>query len=117
MERYLYPGSDRIFAERGIRLISGDGHIVLTTCVPGGAGQVVVNSTKFADPVCFQVTGATGSLTMSIPEVYSIKGDGHFGKATVTTGSAQTTTEIKKNSWTPINGGDGATLLKIETWS
>ncbi|WP_146044285.1 hypothetical protein [Amycolatopsis sp. BJA-103] len=116
VEDFAYPGADKLLADRGIALIKGDGHILLVDCSPGGAGQVVLSSSAFADPICFKVTGAVGYLSMSIPEVYSIKGDDHAAIATVSVaGSAPRDTEIKKNLWTPINAGDGATLLELKT--
>jgi hypothetical protein len=114
VEDISYPGAEKILAERGITLIIGDGHIQLADCVPGGVGQLVARSTAFNDPICFKATGP-GWLTVSIPEVFSIKGDSHTGTATVTTDKGTQTTVLKKEFWNPINAGDGGTLIKLET--
>ncbi|MFI6307122.1 hypothetical protein ACIBCH_35000 [Amycolatopsis thailandensis] len=115
VEDYSYPDASKILAERGITLIKGDGHILLADCVPGGAGQIVARSTAFEAAICFRVTASVGRLTMSIPEVYSIKGDSHAGTATVTTDQGTNTTTLKKEFWNPINGGDGGVLIQLET--
>lgn len=119
VEDYAYPGADQIFAERGITLLKGDGHILLADCAASATGQIALRSSQHADPICFKVTGATGWLSMSIPEVYSVKGDGHSAEATLTTDEGATTskTPITKNAWTPINAGDGATLLELKAWT
>lgn len=117
VEDYSYPGAAAIFAERGIKLISGDGHIMLTDCTPGNSGLIAVSSSQLTDQFCFKVSGPVGNLKLFVPEVYSIKGDSHSATATVTGPSGDQTTPIKKDSWTPINKGDGATLLELKVWS
>ncbi|MEV6239690.1 hypothetical protein [Lentzea sp. NPDC051838] len=119
VEDFAYPGADKILAEKGITLLKGDGHILLENCVTNATGQIALRSSQHAEPICFKVTGATGWLSLSIPEVYSIKGDGHKGEAKITTdeGATTRTEPIKVNNWTPINSGDGGTLLELKAWS
>lgn len=120
VENFDYPGADRVLAERGITLLKGDGHILLVDCATNATGQIALRSSRHAGPICFQVTGSTGWLSMSIPEVYSIRGDGnHAGEATITTDEGGTTskTTVNKNAWTPINAGEGATLLELRAWT
>lgn len=118
VEDFSYPNADQIFAERGIRLVSGDGHILLVDCAPGSAGQIAVRSSKFNAPICFKASGPVGRLTMSIPDVYSVKSDNHQGSATVSTAAGVSTTALKANSWAPIGNGDpGATLQEIKIWT
>ncbi|MBW4721359.1 hypothetical protein [Saccharothrix obliqua] len=120
VEDFSYPDADRIATEREITLIKGDGHMVLVDCVPNATGQIALRSSAHSNLICFKVTGSTGRLSLSLPEVYSIRGDGtHSGEATVTTDDGATTskTPIGKNAWTPINAGDGATLLELRAWT
>ena len=119
VEDFAYPGADKILAERGIKLLKGDGHILLAECVTNATGQIALRSSQHSDLICFKVTGTTGWLSLEIPEVYSIKGDGHLGEATITTDEGATTRKetIKKNEWTPINSGDGGTLLELKAWT
>lgn len=118
VEDYAYPDADAILAARVITLISGDGRILLADCAPGAVGQIALRSTRIQGAVCFTVRGVAGELTLSITEVYSIKGDGHFVTATISIdGDTSTPTTIRKNEWTPVNAGDGATLLELKAWT
>ncbi|HEX8869506.1 MAG TPA: hypothetical protein VF821_27840 [Lentzea sp.] len=119
VEDFAYPGADKILAERGITLLKGDGHILLDNCATNQTGQIALRSSQHTDLICFKVTGATGWLSLSIPEVYSIKGDGHKGEAKITTdeGATSRTETLKQNTWNPINSGDGGTLLELKAWS
>lgn len=72
-EDYDYPGADKIFAERGILLKKGDGHILLTDCVPGGDFLEVRSRNR--DPFCFRVTGSSGYLTMELSDAYLVFSD------------------------------------------
>ncbi|GID29727.1 uncharacterized protein DUF1080 [Paractinoplanes brasiliensis] len=80
-----YPGAAQILAEQNVRLIAGDGHIRLVSCatpVSGDIGLVKVYTTDEAigadgiGRVCFRVSGPTGLLTLQVPGVYEIRGDG-----------------------------------------
>ncbi|MBP2477510.1 hypothetical protein JOF53_006382 [Crossiella equi] len=115
-EDYAYPGADRIYAEKGIRLKRGDGRIVLVDCV-NGADQLEVwarNKPKF----CFTVSGAPGWVTLELPQVYLIKGESHNVDAVVQVAGKPTadTLRLKKSEWNPIGEGSStsdATLLEF----
>ncbi|MGK5730679.1 hypothetical protein [Streptomyces sp. URMC 124] len=77
VETFEYPGAAKILKERGIRLESGDGHILLTDCKAGEADISVY--TKQRDEInqgriCFKVTGngKKGYLALEIPDVIGI---------------------------------------------
>lgn len=81
----VYPGAAQILAEQNVRLIGGDGHILLADCATppvGDIGLIKVYTTEEAigadgfGRVCFQVTAAAGWLTLQVPGVYEIRGDG-----------------------------------------
>ncbi|WP_144118414.1 FG-GAP-like repeat-containing protein [Catellatospora sichuanensis] len=99
-----YPGAEQILQAQNVRLISGDGHIVLADCSNPPSGDIgllkvfTTDETIGADGigrVCFKVNGNTGRLDLQIPGVYEIRGDGqrtgtgHEVTATLTTGPGQ----------------------------
>jgi hypothetical protein len=122
VEDYSYPGADQILKDRGLNLISGDGHLMLVAC--GSTGLIEVRASNPSDPssdpghYCFTVTGPTGYLKLNLPNAYQVKGDNHAVQATITVKGATTTVPINKNSWTGIGLGSGgqdpATLLELK---
>lgn len=120
VEDYSYPGAAKIFQERALTLISGDGHILLTAC--GQAGLLEVHAYNSADHspdpghYCFKVTGPTGYLRLEVPFAYQVKGDNHTVQATIEINGQNSTVPIAKNSWTGIGEGAGtdpSTLLEL----
>ncbi|OXM60440.1 hypothetical protein [Amycolatopsis vastitatis] len=113
VEDYSYPGADKILAEQGFKLITGDGHMLLADCpsTPGNDGFIRVR--RNLKPIaCFKVpAGQSGRLTMEIPEVTFVKGDDHTVKATLA--GQSTAIDISKNEWTPIPGDKGSTLVTL----
>ena len=101
VETYDYPGADQIFALRGIRLLKGDGHILLVDCV-SGTGQAEVWS-RSKGHICFDVRGATGALTMEIPETYLLLGaGGHNIAATLVIDGVTSSVTVLKNEFRGI---------------
>jgi hypothetical protein len=84
VERFAYPGAQEILDTLNVRLISGDGHILLADCATppvDNVGVVRVWTTEQIGPggqglVCFKVTGPAGRLDLEVPGVYEIRGDG-----------------------------------------
>lgn len=114
-ENYDHPNADNILAERSIRLLKGDGHILLVEC---DSADVVEVLSRRSGKFCFQVKGAQGYLTLELPETYLIKGDNHSLAAKVTIDGKTETVAVKKNQWTPVGEGSSpnsgpATLLEI----
>ncbi|EOD67336.1 hypothetical protein [Amycolatopsis vancoresmycina] len=116
VETYDYPGAARIFAERNITLLKGDGNVQLADCASGG-NLIVVQSYKTKGDACFRVLKAPGYVTMQIPETYFIMGDTHTAKATLTAKTATETVDIQPGKWTPVGESlpnhDPAALLEI----
>ncbi|QUF07663.1 hypothetical protein KCV87_00100 [Actinosynnema pretiosum subsp. pretiosum] len=85
VEDFAYPGADQILAGEGVELIAGDGHILYADCTVPPSGPVKfmeVRTKAHLGPgdegfLCFRVTGTRGWLTLSVPSVYEIRGDGH----------------------------------------
>ncbi|MEV4474136.1 FG-GAP-like repeat-containing protein [Nonomuraea sp. NPDC049504] len=80
-----YPGAAEILEAQNVRLISGDGHIVLADCATPPEGDIGLLKIWTTDEaigsdgigrVCFRVTGPTGVLNLEVPGVYEIRGDG-----------------------------------------
>ena len=132
VEDYSYPGADAILASDHVQLISGDGHILYKPCpAPETPGLIIVRSTDrigsaSTGKLCFEVTAAEGHLTLKIPNVYAIRGDGtsttagHKLKAQLTTDAgAHTSVDVNPNADTQVGiattpPGDATTLLQLD---
>ena len=128
VEDFSYPGAAQILTDDPrVKLISGDGHIILNaTCAASadGVGRIVVMTTEGGTAVCFDVLAARGRLTMKIDAVYSIDGRraDDSGAATATAsiqpeGGAEQSVTLAKNLTTPVGIGAGddipTTLLEL----
>ncbi|MER7078498.1 hypothetical protein SAMN02982929_00764 [Saccharopolyspora kobensis] len=114
VEEFNYPGADQIFAERGIRLLKGDGKIALADCATEGP-VIRVKSVTLRDS-CFRVVGASGWLTMEIPRVFAIQGGSHNVTARITTDGKTEAVDISPGEYTPVGEGeskDPATLVEL----
>ncbi len=99
---------DQVQGVRIVKLLSGDGHILLADCATpavDNVGVVKVWTTEQigangAGQICFKVTAPTGRLDLEVPGVYEIRGDGQqagFGHqltAVVDTASDPPTTVV-----------------------
>lgn len=117
VEDYSYPGAAEILAQRGLKLIKGDGHILLADCVTGAGQAEVWSRTK--GHFCFRVTGSAGLLTMEVPEAYLLVGaGGHTIAAKVVVDGVTSSVAVGKGEFRGIGeGGDPdsgpATLLEF----
>ncbi|AQS72013.1 hypothetical protein B1H29_16135 [Streptomyces pactum] len=100
VEDFAYPQADKVLEEEGILLKRGDGHIVLAECAPG-TGQLEVYS-RVASSVCFEVTGASGWLTMEIPSVYGVKANEYQTEVDMTVGEEEKSFDVPANSWKAV---------------
>lgn len=118
-ETYDYPGAAKIFAERGILLKKGDGHILLTSCSPSGDFLEVRSRNR--DSFCFRVTGATGYLTLELTDTFLILGDSrHTTVANYSVDGQSGTKTVAPGGAEGIGEGAGqhtATLLEIRVTS
>jgi hypothetical protein len=125
-ENYDYPGADRILAERGIKLIKGDGRILFVDCVVG-ANQAKVESRRWPGTrghFCFTIKGTKGYLTLEIPEAYVIWSDqNHALNAKIKVADQTSTVNVPKDDFVGIGeGGDDpnsgpATILELRVAS
>lgn len=132
VEDYTYPGADAILASDHVQLISGDGHILYKACPPTEApGLIIVRTTDRIGSLgngrlCFEATAATGHLTLKVPNVYAVRGDGtstntgHRLKAQLTTDAGvHTAVDVDPNFDTEVGiaatpPGDPTTLLQLD---
>lgn len=115
VEQYNYPGADQIFTERSIRLLRGDGNIVLVDC---GAEKTVIKVEAVEVGIsCYEVLGETGWLTLEIPRVYTIEGDEHNVVAHLTSNGKTQVVDIDPGEHTSVGegqaDGDPSTLVKL----
>ncbi|MFE6872768.1 hypothetical protein ACFVFS_40275 [Kitasatospora sp. NPDC057692] len=107
VEDFVYPNADQIFADRGIRLKSGDGHIVLDTCAPGML-EVDARNLAEIDKVgggrfCFKTTGTTGRLTLELPSTYAVSTNAEYSVHLVmVTGTETKIHDLKPGSWNKV---------------
>ncbi|MGW3648831.1 hypothetical protein [Streptomyces sp. NPDC000878] len=100
VEDFTYPDADRIYAEHGIRLTTGDGNILLAECGPTGLIEVWARDRDY--PVCFSVKGSSGRLALELPKVYGIKGNAYKIVADLTVDGTETSYDVTPNTWTPV---------------
>jgi hypothetical protein len=81
VETYEYPEAADILKDQKVELISGDGHILIADCstprVDGWGLIEVHTSAPGTSLFCFKVVGNSGYLSMKIPAVFEIHGDGY----------------------------------------
>ncbi|SDK76235.1 hypothetical protein SAMN04488074_10772 [Lentzea albidocapillata subsp. violacea] len=135
VEDFKYPDAARILAEDNVNLISGDGHILYVPCADqpvNGVGTIEIWSSDLSvgghdnGQVCLKVVGTTGYITLSIPHVFEIRGDGHgsaqghagIAEVTPVSGGAVKTVPLKPNGSQQVGitqpGGSPETLVRLE---
>lgn len=135
VEDYSYPGREKILAEDNVKLVSGDGHIIYADCdqpPTGPIGLIEVHSTDITvgkgedGVVCFKVIGSNGFLTLLLPDVFEVYGDGrqpgtgHKGKAEVVSQSSgqHKIVDLNPSGSAQVGvgspGGEPSTLLRLE---
>ncbi|MFJ9523306.1 hypothetical protein ACIRPK_34335 [Kitasatospora sp. NPDC101801] len=100
VEDFSYPGADKVLADKGIKLFSGNGRIMLAEC-GAGAGQLEVWP-RGMDRICFQVTGKGGYLSLEIPAVYTVKGTSYTTKIDMTVEGEKKSYDIPKDKWVQV---------------
>ena len=123
VEDFSYPGADKIFTDRAIKLISGDGHLLLVDCT-NVSSLIEVRASNVADHgsdpghYCFKVNGPSGDLKLELVNAYQVKNDSHNVQATVSVDGKTSTVTV--TGWTGIGVGDSmdaATLLELKASS
>jgi len=120
VEDYSYPGAAQILATQNVKLISGDGHILLADCTTPPVGDIGLLQVRTSEEqigaerkgrVCFRLNGPKGLLSLEIPGVYEIRGDG-LRTGTGHTVTAQLTNSLGDNLTVDVDP-DGSTQVGI----
>lgn len=117
VEDYSYPGAQAILAERGIKLYSGSGDIMLADC-PAAVTDELIWVNTLGGYICFKATSDVGYLTMEIDEAFAIRGDNNNGSATITVDGETENVQLEKGGWRGVGVGEDdtkglAVLLEI----
>lgn len=121
VEDFSYPGADAILAQHGLKLFSGDGHILFVdsrdydegTCP---VGQVQVERSLDVEPYgkffCFRTVGTTGVLTLEVPTTFGVRGGTTAIQATAQLPEGDKTYDVPPNTPVAIDPGDEDELPK-----
>ena len=92
VDNFAYPGADKIFAEQKVKLISGDGRLLLADCSVPVEGPIEYIRLRTSDltvgtkgQLCFKIDNrfmfgtlkSTAMLKLEVPGAYSIRSDGY----------------------------------------
>ncbi|WP_234382919.1 hypothetical protein [Streptomyces sp. XY332] len=120
VEDLNYPNSAQILAEKGIKLIRGDGNITLADCDDTKKQIRVVtvvepnvNRQRF---YCFTAHSTSGQLTLELARVYAIDAADHPLSADLTANGATQTVNIPKDGYASVGEGTvgGARSVLVE---
>ncbi|MEK2479135.1 hypothetical protein [Streptomyces noursei] len=118
VEDFGYPNADKILEEKKIKLIRGDGHLLLAEC--GSSPQQIKVWTRGGGDFCFQATAKTAFLTMEVPKVFALETASRPISADLTAGSKKETVKVSKedprqNGYQSVGEGvRGATSTLVE---
>ncbi|MQS10947.1 hypothetical protein F7Q99_01290 [Streptomyces kaniharaensis] len=102
VEDFAYPGADQIFKDRGIKLKSGDGNIILAaTCSPGmlEIDARPINIGRY----CFTTTGASGRLSLELPSTVGVSTPVNYSaRVVLVTGTETKIQDLKPGTWTGV---------------
>ncbi len=109
VEDFTYPGAEAILRDKGVKLVKGDGHILLTECAAKD-WKIKVEANKGFDTVeyCFKVTGKKGNLTLEVPDVTGIWTENQVVRAKLTSDGKTKTVQTPDgaNQVTPVGVAD-----------
>ncbi|MFJ9952121.1 hypothetical protein [Kitasatospora sp. NPDC091207] len=114
VEDFAYPGAAEILQERNIKIIRGNGFLLLADCNPA-AQQIKVYTTN--GDACFQATGPGGFLTMEIPRVFALEAADHPISANLTAAGATQNVTVAQGGYKSVGegtiGGSRSTLVEL----
>ena len=127
VEDFAYPNAAAILRDKGIKLIKGDGHVVLAEC-DDNASQIKVLTVQgeTADrqgAYCFHANAKAGYLSLELPRVFYLQTTDHPFTASLTPQSQDVskgptqTVSVDKGGHASVGegvvGGAPAVLLEI----
>ncbi|MEU4239844.1 DddA-like double-stranded DNA deaminase toxin [Actinoplanes sp. NPDC026619] len=108
-EDFRYPGQATV---NDVKLLSGDGNIMQATCATGLISVRVSAATN--GEVCFRVLALPGNVTIQVPSLTEIRGDGHDLVALIKpAGSLPSSIHVTAATSTPVVGATGDTTLVL----
>ncbi|QGV82556.1 hypothetical protein EIZ62_08795 [Streptomyces ficellus] len=114
VEDYNYPGAETIFKQKGIKLLRGDGRVLLADC---GTSPNEIKVWSRAGDICFQASTTTGYITMELTEVWGLETTSHSIDADLTAGGETQTVNVPKDAFKSVGegipGGTPSTLVEI----
>ncbi|MFD9794669.1 hypothetical protein ACFWXK_27410 [Streptomyces sp. NPDC059070] len=119
VEDFAYPGAVKVQADRKIRLIRGDGNIMLADSCDNSPEQIKVWSRVDPErPFCFRATAKAGYLAMEIAEVWGLETADHPLSADLTSDGGRThrNVDVDRGKYKSVGegtGGDPTMLVEI----
>ncbi|MFG3230038.1 hypothetical protein ACGF07_35360 [Kitasatospora sp. NPDC048194] len=114
IEDFSYPGAAEIQQERNIKLIKGDGRLMLADCDPA-TPQIKVLSRN--GDVCFRATGPGGYLTLEIARVFGLEAADRPISANLSVPGSTQTVSVDKGGYKSVGegtiGGARSTLVEL----
>ncbi|MCZ4099891.1 MULTISPECIES: hypothetical protein [Streptomyces] len=109
VEDFAYPNAAKVLADKGIKLIKGDGHILLVDCADAAA-QIKVMTVEDetvgrAGTYCFKVNAKTGYLALEVPRVFYLKTQDHPITAGLTAGGETQTVDVPQGGFKGVGEG------------
>ncbi|WP_344077877.1 hypothetical protein [Streptomyces crystallinus] len=104
VEGFAYPGAAKILADRKVKLIKGDGHIVLADACDYSPRQIKVWGRD--RDTCFNVSASTGYLTLEIEKVWGLETGDHPISADLTSESGKSlSVDVPKGKYKSVGEG------------
>ncbi|MFD3794962.1 hypothetical protein ACFVAM_13310 [Streptomyces californicus] len=120
VETFDYPGAAQILEEKSIKLIRGDGRIVLADCDNADKAQIKVQVTRGPNEqdkpklFCFRATAKSGFLTLEVPRVFYIETADHPVSAKLTTDAGDSeTVNVDKDDFQTVGQGLGKPMTTL----
>jgi hypothetical protein len=113
IEDHAYPGADRILADHGVKILTGDGRIRYVADCTGRTDVFQVERLvgSSLETHCFEVLGPRGFVTMDVPNVFLVKGANRTVIAKATYDGETETVTVPPDGYEPIGGGDATHAL------
>ncbi|MFG3188103.1 hypothetical protein [Streptomyces omiyaensis] len=117
VEDFNYPDAAGILEQTKLKLLRGDGHIVVATC-DATANQITIwsRTSDAEDKFCFRATAATGFLALEVPEVFALQTTDHPISADLTAAGKAQTVNVAKDKMVGVGEGLGdapTTLVEL----
>ncbi|MFH8260710.1 S1 family peptidase [Streptomyces roseolus] len=115
VEDHSYPEAERIKAEKGITLKSGDGQLLLAAC--DGTQDIMVNSRAGLKDYCFDIKSRPALLSLALPDTYGIWTEAYPVKSTIEANGTKTVIDAPAHDFTgygeATQNGVRSTLIEL----